>query len=302
MSIKVWLRAVRARFLMASVIAVAAGLAASWSRGDTPELASAGLTLAGVLALHASVDLLNDYWDHKRGIDANTTPTPFSGGTGVIREGLIPANKVRQAGIASMLIGAGIGGYFVLTHGPIIALILGFAIVSIYFYSTRIVDGGMAEVFVASKGALITIGASFIQSGEITIVAIASGVCVGILSATVLYVTSFPDHDADKRGGRRTLVVILGPKRGAKVFWVFPCAFGIFTICAIYAQAIPITCAFALAVIPLAFYAGRIVQRKYQDIAGLVPAMKGVVLYSRISGALVVAGLIVWPLLNTAYT
>ena len=42
----------------------------------------------------------------------------------------------------------------VATSGLIIAVLLGFAIVSIYFYSTRIVDSGLAEVFVAVKGTM----------------------------------------------------------------------------------------------------------------------------------------------------
>lgn len=81
-----WLRAIRIRFLLASVIAVSNGLAiAYWKFGYIDPL-YAVLTYLGVGFLHASVDLLNDYWDHKRGIDSATTRTKFSGGTGVLPE------------------------------------------------------------------------------------------------------------------------------------------------------------------------------------------------------------------------
>ena len=288
----IWLRAVRARFLAASAIAVGVGLAASLSRGDPPDLAAAGLTLAGVLALHASVDLLNDYWDHRRGIDAQTTKTPFSGGTGVIGEGLLSPGAVRTAGIIMMLAGIGIGVYFVILHGPVIALILGFAVASVCLYSTRIVDSGLAEVFVAAKGALITVGTSFIQSGELSGTAAAAGACVGILSALVLFVTSFPDCEADRRGGRRTLVVAVGPRAAASAFWAFPASFAGVLIASIILGILPPHCAVALAALPLAASSGRILRRGHSEISQLVPAMRRAVLFGRIAGVLVLAGLL----------
>ncbi len=291
MSARAWLRAVRARFLLASVIGVGVGLMASLSRGDSVDPVDAGLTLAGVLALHASVDLFNDYWDHRRRIDANTVQTPFSGGTGVIRDGSITPKAMRTAAIAMMAIGTAIGAYFVLTHGPVIALILGFAVASVYFYSTRIVNGGLGEVFVAAKGALITVGTSLIQSGEISGVAVAAGICVGILSSLVLFVTSFPDYSADKLGGRRTLVVVAGPKSASSLFWAFPGAFIAVIVAATYSGVLPATCAIALAALPFAFHAGRVLRVHHADVAGLIPAMRSAVLFGRVAGILLIIGL-----------
>ena len=73
-----WLRAIRIRFLLASVIAVSLGLAVTWWHSGTIDIFQAALTMAGVIALHASVDLLNDYWDFKRGIDTRTKRTGMS--------------------------------------------------------------------------------------------------------------------------------------------------------------------------------------------------------------------------------
>ena len=169
MKLSVWLRVVRIRFLLASVIAVSLGLVISWRQNYTIDPLDAVLTLAGVIALHASVDLLNDYWDYKRGIDTITKRTKMSGGTGVLPEGLLKPSSVYRAGIGFLILGSVIGFYFVLTDGIIVAVILGFAILSIYFYSTKIVDSGLAEFFVAVKGTMIVLGTYFIQSNHITI-------------------------------------------------------------------------------------------------------------------------------------
>ena len=54
--ISVWLRVIRIRFLLASVIAVSLGLAINWWQTGSIEIFDAILTMCGVLALHASVD------------------------------------------------------------------------------------------------------------------------------------------------------------------------------------------------------------------------------------------------------
>ena len=162
-----WLRAIRIRFLLASIIAVSTGLAISWWTGNSIAIFDALLTFLGVLALHASVDLLNDYWDFKRGIDSKTVKTKMSGGSGVLPEGLLEPKQVYRAGIIFLIVGALIGTYFVVTDGIIIGVILAFAILSIYFYSTKIVNWGLAEVFVTIKGTLIVIGTCYIQTSQI---------------------------------------------------------------------------------------------------------------------------------------
>ena len=89
-----WIRAIRIRFLLASAIAAANGMAVAVWKYGVFDLSSAILTFAGVLCLHASVDLLNDYWDYKRGIDKITKRTKFSGGTGVLPENLLKPKMV----------------------------------------------------------------------------------------------------------------------------------------------------------------------------------------------------------------
>ncbi|HWY35684.1 MAG TPA: prenyltransferase, partial [Nitrosopumilaceae archaeon] len=200
-----WLRVIRVKFLLASVIAVCLGLAINWWQNQTIDIVYGILTFVGVMALHASVDLLNDYWDFKRNIDTKTQRTKFSGGTGVLPEGLLKPNDVYRAGIIFLIIGSAVGGYFIFEKGIIIAIILAFAIISIYFYSTRIVDSGLGEIFVAIKGAMIVLGTFFVQTSHITGEPVLGGIVVGVLSSLVLFVNSFPDFDADKSGGRKTL-------------------------------------------------------------------------------------------------
>src|SRR3989442_10382871 len=181
-----WFRVIRVKFLLASVIAVCLGLAINWWQNQTIDLVYAGLTFVGVIALHASVDLLNDYWDFKRDIDTKTKRTKFSGGTGVLPEGLLQPNEVYRVGLIFLIIGSSVGGYFIFEKGITIAVILAFAIISIYFYSTKIVNSGLGEIFVAIKGSMIVLGTFFVQTSHITMEPILGGIVVGILSSLVL--------------------------------------------------------------------------------------------------------------------
>lgn len=293
MSLAVWLRVIRIRFLLASVIAVSVGLSIHWWETSSIDVIAGALTMVGVMALHASVDLLNDYWDFKRGIDTSTKRTKMSGGTGVLPEGLLKPKSVYRAGIAFLVIGSMIGAYFITTDGIVIAAILGFAVLSIYFYSTKIVDSGLAEFFVAVKGTMIVLGTYFIQANQITAEAITGGIVIGVLSSLVLFIASFPDYEADKSKGRKTLVIALGKKRAANVFWIFPgISFTLIAFGVIYGL-FPLSCLLALVTIPLIIIAGRGLKKNYDSIDNLVPFMSKTLLYSRITGILFFVGFLI---------
>ena len=283
-----WFRVIRVKFLLASVIAVCLGLAISRSKNQTIDIVNASLTFAGVIALHASVDLLNDYWDFKRRIDTETKRTKFSGGTGVLPEGLLQPAEVYRAGMAFLILGAIIGGYFIFFNGVIIAIILVFAIISIYFYSTKIVNSGLGEVFVAIKGAMIVLGTYFVQTSQIVIEPILGGMILGVLSSMVLFVNSFPDFEADRAGGRKSLVIMLGKKRATSALWIFPIVVYGIIISGVITQTLPILSLITLLSIPLLIKSGLGLKRSFDDVEKLVPVMGSCVSYGRITGTLLV--------------
>mgnify|MGYP006415607741 FL=1 len=284
--ISVWLRVIRVRFLLASIIAVSVGLALHWSQNGSLDYFDVILTFAGVLALHASVDLLNDYWDFKRGIDTKTTRTKMSGGTGVLPEGLLKPSSVYRAGVVFLIIGSLIGSYFVIMDGILIAIILGFAILSIYFYSTKIVDSGLGEFFVAVKGSMIVMGTFFIQSGEVTVESILAGIVIGTLSSLVLFIASFPDHDADKSKGRKTLVIVVGKEKAIKLFWLFPLVSYVVILIGVSVNLFPFLSLISLLSFPLMIKSGLGLQKNYDTIDNLVPFMSSTLQFSRLTGIL----------------
>ena len=291
--IRTWLRAIRLRFLSASVIAVSNGIALAFWKNKQIDLSDAILTFAGVICLHASIDLLNDYWDYKRGIDTATRRTKFSGGTGVLPENLLKPGNVYSVGLIFLLIGTLIGMYFVVIRGIMIALLLGFAILAIYFYSTSIVNLGLGEAFVAIKGTLIVVGSYYVQTSSIGVGVVYVGIIIGILSASVLFVNSFPDYQADRSRGRRTLVILLGRQRAVKIFpWMILCTY-VLIIAGIFLGYLKIYSLASLLSAPFAVSAIKRISKSYQDVEKLVPVMGATVAYSRVTGIVLAASLFI---------
>lgn len=290
MSLSAWFRVIRVKFLLASVIAVSLGLTISYWHAKHLDVFQAAITMGGVVALHASVDLLNDFWDYKRGIDTTTKRTKFSGGTGVLPEGLLQPSHVYKVGVVFLILGSLAGIYFIVLYGWIIAAILGFAILSIYFYSTKIVDLGLGEIFVAIKGTMIVLGTIYIQTQTVLSPYIIAGIISGTLSAFVLYITSFPDYDADKQKGRRTLVIVLGKEKATRLFWAFPALSYLLIGTGMVIGAFPIFCMISFAAAPLIFIAGSRLKASLDDNAKFVPIMKSILFFSRLTGALFIVG------------
>jgi 1,4-dihydroxy-2-naphthoate octaprenyltransferase len=107
---------------------------------------------------------------------------------------------------------------------------------------------------------------------------------VGTLSASVLFVNSFPDYDADRDNGRRTLVIILGKKRGAKLLPLLVIvSYGLIAV-GILLGYTKLFSLISFISIPVAVSAIRQLKENNQKAEKLVPAMTTTLLYSRITG------------------
>ena len=94
------------------------------------------LSIIGVTLAQNPVNVLNDYHDYKTGVDAKTVKTPFSGGSKFLVSGLIRPESVFSFGLASLLLAAPIGLYFVLERGLVLFGIVAVAAISVYFCTT----------------------------------------------------------------------------------------------------------------------------------------------------------------------
>jgi 1,4-dihydroxy-2-naphthoate polyprenyltransferase len=144
------------------------------------------------------------------------------------------------------------------------------------------------------------LGTYFVQASQITAEPVLAGIVSGVLSSTVLFVNSFPDHDADKSHGRRTLVILLGRAKAASSVWIFPAtSYGVI-ITAVALHLFPIVSLVTLVTIPIVIKSGMALKQKFDLVEEFVPIMKNFVSYSRITGVLLVVSFIVDHLMKIA--
>jgi 1,4-dihydroxy-2-naphthoate polyprenyltransferase len=281
-----WFRVVRLRFVLSSVIAVLLGVSIVYSETAQVNISYSILILVGVIFLHFSIDLLNDYWDYVKGIDKITKRTKFSGGTGVLPTGLLKAKHVYVVGLVFLVMGSLIGIYFIILRGPIVGAILGIAVFSVYTYSNRLVYRGLGETFVVLKGALIVFGTYYVLTNSIEFIPFYNGIVLGILSGCVLFITSFPDFEADKSRGRKTLAISLGRDQALKLYPFLLVSPFILLILGIVLNLIVVYSLICFISIP--YLCKAISGIKKGPPEGLLSAMESTLVFARITGTMLI--------------
>ncbi|HID56117.1 TPA: 1,4-dihydroxy-2-naphthoate octaprenyltransferase [Candidatus Poribacteria bacterium] len=268
-----WIRALRVPFFTASAIPVLLGAAVAYGQTGEISVWDLILTLAGVIALHAGTNLANDYFDHLSGNDdLNPNPTPFSGGSRVIQEGLISPKGILIYSLSWFVLGCLIGLYLNWRHSGNVILYLGLiGVFSGFFYTAvpiRFGYHGLGEVMVGLNfGTLVVLGSYYVQTGSLSWRPVIASVPVSLLIAAVLWINEFPDYAPDAAAGKRTLVVRLGLRRSAYVY------LGMLALSYIWLIFIPIPWgAIALATLPIAIKGVKVALSRYEDPMNLIPA------------------------------
>ena len=279
----IWLKQMRADFLILAVLLTLIGLALAANTGIEFDYIKAGLLLIGVVSAHISVNLFNEYWDHRTGIDFNTEKTPFSGGSGNLQKGWTKSWQVFLAGTITLIICLAIGIYFTLVSHWIIAVFAVVGAISILFYNIFFARIMLGELFAGlSLGSLVVVGtyigmtvtswdASISQILPTSVILIA--IPPGLLTFQLLFLNEFPDAEADKQGGRRHLVIILGKKTSAFLYSLFMLA--VFAIIVLIPALNHSSWLLLIALLPLpiALNACKIALKHGEDMEKLMPAL-----------------------------
>ncbi|MGD0353330.1 MAG: prenyltransferase [Dehalococcoidia bacterium] len=277
MKLKIWFLETRPQFLLLSVVLAFLGTSIAWHDGAF-HLGYAILAFIGLLLCHISVNVLNDYYDYKSGIDLKTRRTPFSGGSGFLPAASLNPKHVLWFGLACFLLAVPIGIYFVLVSGWLLLPLLVIAAICILFYTPLLTKRGWPEWSPGiGLGALPILGAYFVQTGEYTLPAVVAAIPSGILVHNLLLLNEFPDAEADKTAGRKTLPITMGGRGAGIVYSVLTIILYLWIIAWVAAGLMPVFCLIALATLPFAVRAIRGALR-YHDESKLMPAMASNVL------------------------
>lgn len=205
-----WIRATRPRVFTAAYVPMGIAAAAAL-RDGVFQLLPFVLSLIGVMLLQTAANLVNEYYDFKRGADELKVAGQ---GMAIKHFGLTP----REIGIGALvtLIGGCLIGLFLLTQsGPTLFWIgLGGALVAITYTAGPfpLAYHGLGEVAAGIfMGPMIVIGAYYVMSrGQIAPDLWLISIPAALMVAAILHANNLRDMDADRAVNKRTLAVLLG--------------------------------------------------------------------------------------------
>jgi 1,4-dihydroxy-2-naphthoate octaprenyltransferase len=255
------------------------------------------LTLVGIVSINAGFNLSNDYFDHLSGNDeGNRELTPFSGGSRAIQEGIVSARQVLAWSLLLYLIGISIGLYLAVVRGWLL-LVLGVGGVFLAFFHNappvRLYNlaPGVGELAVGvGCGPLVVLGSYYVQAQRLSHEAVWASVPIGLLITAVLYANEFPDRDADRAVGKKTVPAVLGRKRAVWGYVALMVAAYVVSLVGIVTRVFPCTLLVVFLTLPIAYRGIRGVIRFHSDTPKLIPALAATIKVHSAAGLLLSVG------------
>ncbi len=222
------------------------------------------LTLVGALLLHMANNVINDVNDFLTGNDpANTRAIrPFSGGSGIILQGLVSVRAGRIFAIVLALLGSAIGLYLnAVTPGNLVLWIGLLGVFFVFAYNglgVRLGYRGLSELMIfLTWGPLMVSGSYAVQTGHWRPEVLWVAVPTGLLTMLVLVINEFADREADAAVQRYTWAVLFGERTTLMLYLVFALLAFVTILVGVALGDLPRTALLALLAVPLPLEAYR---------------------------------------------
>jgi 1,4-dihydroxy-2-naphthoate octaprenyltransferase len=217
-----FIRLGRPHFLAGGVVFYALGTALAIDAGHALNVTAWLCGQIAVTCVQLMTHYANEYFD-LAGDRANLTPTDWSGGSRVLVAGLLPPRVALFAGGALAVLAAGSAAALALLFPdrPLAAPLVVFALALAWSYSApplRLHSRGVGELATALlvTGCVPWLG-FYLQAGELNAAALWLSAPLACLQVAMLLAIEFPDAAGDAAAGKRTLLVRIGARAGARL-------------------------------------------------------------------------------------
>jgi 1,4-dihydroxy-2-naphthoate octaprenyltransferase len=294
--------ATRLPFLTATIVPIALGGAVA-AANHSFTLGWWLLALVAGCAVHLGLNMANDLFDDASGADAaNTTPTPFSGGSRVLQYGLVSRKRMVAACVGFYAVAVAIGLFLAAERGWWLLAIGAVGVVLSLVYTAppfRLVHRGLGEPVTAlGFGPVMTLGAYFVCAQQWSWEAFYISLPVALLIALVLYVNQIPDRAGDEQVGKRTLIVRWPESRVITAYELMAGAAFVLIALGPPLGITPWWTLIGLLTVPLALKVVRGMRAAYGSPYGLMPVMQTNIALHLFTGLLLVVGYVIAALVS----
>jgi 1,4-dihydroxy-2-naphthoate octaprenyltransferase len=265
----------RLPFLVLTPACVTLGAAtADWS-GSPLNFHYLALALIGAVGAHISVNALNEYHDFESGLDFNTEPTPFSGGSGTLPRNPYQSYVALITGIVSMTVTVLVGIYFLRVRGLWLLPVGLLGLATIVTYTKWITRNAFLCLIAPGLGfgPFMVMGTDFVLTGTYSWTSFIASLVPFFLVSDLLLLNQFPDVEADRTVGRHHFPIAIGRKASVILYAAFLGSAYATVIIGYVAGRLPLEGFLALGSVIFAIPTIRGVSRFADDVPKLVPYM-----------------------------
>jgi len=183
--------------------------------------------LVGVILAHAGMNLLDDYFDMKKGA-VQRREELLDGGfrarlgkCDYIKDGNVTLADTKRAALTFITIALALGAVIFALRGWEVLIFAAITLVLGVLYAgppLRLSYHGFGELVIGFIfGPVLVTAASFLASGQITPLALFCSVPIGFLVANIVQIHAVMDYKPDLEADRKTLPILLGSERAGVI-------------------------------------------------------------------------------------
>jgi len=269
------LKTARPAFLLLTPCCLSVAVAFAIYESIEIDRVNLALIFLGALAAHISVNMLNEYYDYKIGLDLQTQRTAFSGGSGTLPTSPELAESVFFCGLLCLVFTALIGLYFLLAIGWGLLPVGLSGMLLVYFYSSQITRRPLLCLLAPGLGfgPFMILGAYYILNGHYSFAVLMTSFIMLFVASNLLLLNQFPDLEPDRAAGRLHLPILVGRKNAALVYVLFLVMAYVLLLLSVYLKLLPIYSLLGMFTLFLGIPVAIFVLRFYDNMARLMPAL-----------------------------
>jgi len=216
---RAWLLAARPKTLTGAAVPVMIGAALAYAHCGGLRVVPALLCLAFALIMQIDANLVNDYFDWRRGNDDEERLGPKR----ACAEGWVTPNAMVKAIAVVTALACAVGLPLVAFGGWQLVAVGVLCVVFCFLYTTTLSYLGLGDVlvlvFFGFIPVVLTYWLSLTNGGTIGWDVWMAALGCGLAIDTLLVVNNYRDIDGDRKAGKRTLIVRIG-ERNARVLYL----------------------------------------------------------------------------------
>jgi len=285
----------RLPFVILAPACALVGLGTAWCAKGSVNWVYFLLVLIGAVAAHISVNVFNEYYDFKTGLDSRTQRTPFSGGSGTLQAHPELAPAVLTTAIVSFAITGLVGLYFVVVQGWELIPLGVIGLLLLYGYTVWMAYNPILCLLAPGLGfgMLMVVGTHFALTGEYSWIAFVASLVPFFLVNDLLLLNQFPDVEADHCIGRRHYPILIGRKSSGYIYIAFLSAAYASIVLGVIFGLLPVFALLGVLTLVLAVPVIGNVLKNSENIPALIPSMGQNVLINLATPVLVAIGLFI---------